>query len=109
MHKLLRSEAGFTLIELMVVILIIGILVAIAVPVFFRARGNAENRSCQDNLRTIDGAIMQYDAEYNTYPTNITSLVPSFIRNYPTCAAGGTYSLVGTAPPRSSCSTGHTY
>jgi len=58
-----RSEPGFTLVELMVVVLIIGILVAVATPVFTRAQGLARERTCQANLRTIDGAIQQWRAD----------------------------------------------
>lgn len=53
--RFFRNEKGFTLVELMVVILIIGILVAIAVPIFNNARASAWQRTCQANLRTLDG------------------------------------------------------
>jgi type IV pilus assembly protein PilA len=56
------QHGGFTLIELMIVILIIAILVAIAVPVMIASGSNAQRRTCQANLRTIDGAINTYDA-----------------------------------------------
>ncbi|MEW6188689.1 MAG: type II secretion system protein [Actinomycetota bacterium] len=65
---MIRKERGFTLIELMVVVLIIAILVAIAVPVFNVARESAQRRTCQANLRTIDGAITTYKATEDVYP-----------------------------------------
>ena len=71
---MIRNEKGFTLIELMVVVLIIGILVAVAIPTFSSAAENARDKACQANLRTIDGAIAQYDAEFNGAPTTIAEL-----------------------------------
>lgn len=68
-----KKEQGFTLIELMVVVLIIAILVAIAIPVFSEARESAWRRSCQANLRTIDGAIQSYNASYDGIPSGFAS------------------------------------
>lgn len=63
----MRKRAdGFTLVELMVVVLIIGVLVAVAVPVFNAARDNAEWATCQANQRTIVGAIEAYNASHDT-------------------------------------------
>ncbi len=58
--KMFRKDEGFTLVELMVVVLIIGILVAIAIPVFNNASDSARLKTCQSNQRTIEGAIQQY-------------------------------------------------
>ena len=59
MFKMFRNEEGFTLVELMVVGLIIGILVAIAIPIFNNASKKAKINTCAANIRTIDGAISQ--------------------------------------------------
>jgi type IV pilus assembly protein PilA len=97
--KMLRKDEGFTLVELMVVVLIIGILVAIAVPVFLNASANAAAKSCQANQRTITGAISTYNASAGTAialttpevlgaasgSTAINVLVPTSIRTAPTC------------------------
>ena len=85
MHK--RSK-GFTLIELMIVILIIAILVGIAIPVYLAARANAQRRTCQANLRTMEGAINTYYADNDAYPGSIGGMVPTVLKNTPFCPRG---------------------
>ncbi|MBN1192316.1 MAG: type II secretion system protein [Coriobacteriia bacterium] len=65
--RMFRKDEGFTLVELMVVVLIIGILVAIAIPVFNAAQASARRSACQNNLRVLDGAVEQWIA---ADPTN---------------------------------------
>ncbi|HHJ98541.1 MAG TPA: prepilin-type N-terminal cleavage/methylation domain-containing protein, partial [Actinobacteria bacterium] len=60
--RMFRKDEGFTLVELMVVVLIIGILVAIAIPVFNAASASARRSACISNLRTLDGAVEQWKA-----------------------------------------------
>ena len=67
MQKLMKAihqnEKGFTLVELMVVVVIIGILIAIAIPLYGSVQATAREKACYANQRTIDGVISMYQAE----------------------------------------------
>ena len=60
----MRRKGGFTLVEIMIVVAIIGLLAAIAIPAFMKARNSARRNACVNNLRMIDNAKDQYALEY---------------------------------------------
>ncbi|MGI6147637.1 MAG: competence type IV pilus major pilin ComGC, partial [Bacillota bacterium] len=65
---MLRNQRGFTLVELMIVIVIIGVLAAIAVPAYSSYVSRAQERTCEANRRTISTAAgMYYIEHYNTH------------------------------------------
>ena len=66
-----RNKKGFTLIELMIVIAIIGILAAIAIPQFAKYRTKAYNSSALSDLKNVRTEVEAYYADHDNYPTNL--------------------------------------
>jgi len=104
-RRVLKNHKGFTLVELMVVVVIIGILVAIAVPVYSKVTGTANRNAVEANLRTIDGAIAVFEAgNPGVTPTNggaTGNLVGTYLQAWPTGPSpltAGSYKITGTIP-----------
>lgn len=83
-----RGKPGFTLVEIMIVVAIIGLLVAIAIPNFLRAREEARANSCVANLKQIEGAKERWAMSTNADQADVpgwTALVPDYLKIKPQC------------------------
>ena len=91
---------GFTIIELLVVVLILAILMAVALPLYLSSQANAEKRTCRANLQTIANAVQasKVTNRYSDYANFIGAAVNSTnepdLQATPICPNAGTYSII---------------
>jgi prepilin-type N-terminal cleavage/methylation domain-containing protein len=92
MNAKASSRTAFTLVEIMIVVAIIGLLVAIAIPNFVRVRARSNTTACIDNLRQIDGAAQEWALEFKKAPDATVTFtdIRDFLRGPLTCPSGGT-------------------
>ena len=105
MKKRMSDEKGFTLIEMLIVIIILGILLAIAVPAYLKFKDRANNSAAQANIRAAIPAVEAYNADTNGYAgmtlaglqTNYDSAVKGITFGTITAASYCVQSVVGNA------------
>jgi len=85
-------KSGFTLVEIMIVVAIIGLLAAIAIPNFVRARATSQKNACINNLRQIDGAIQQWalEGQKGAAAAVVFTDIQPYLKSAVICPAGGT-------------------
>ena len=100
-------KKGFTLVEIMIVVAIIGLLAAIAIPSFMKARTTAQKNSCINNLRQIESAKDQYAVEQGRTNgwdfaseaaacSNLVGLQSGYIKTNPACPASADANAKGS-------------
>lgn len=83
-----KNQKGFTLLELMIVVAIIGILAAIVVPTYITAQANSRGAKILADLRTLDSAVISYEAANQGVAPTLLQLKPNYIAVVPTPPVG---------------------
>ncbi len=91
-----HRDDGFSLVELMTVVLILSVLIMIAVPAVVNARAKASDTTCLANRTVVSKADLAYYLQNGGWSATIQSLVGSWIKTEPACPEGGVYAWIDT-------------
>ena len=109
----LHNKKGFSLVELMIVVVIMGILIAVAIPLYGAVTANAEKRTCQSNMENMHSMFAKYcvidkdntantllpEGSYSTKPGETNTIATEFLESFendelPHCSVDGHYYLL---------------
>ena len=110
--RILGGKRGFTLIELMMVVVVLGIITAIIIPRVSSTKSNAETKACKSNQANLNAGLERYKAEKGSYPDKDdyaalkadTTFKGIYVNDVPDCPSGGTTMSYAKATGTVSCS-----
>ena len=108
MMKLKRNQKGFTLIEVLLIVVILGIIAAIAIPRLMASKAEAQLQSCHSTVANINTALEKLYFDTGAYPVNAAAFTALLANTTylpdgtPVCPAAGAYTM--TAASRATCS-----
>ncbi|MFH0839944.1 MAG: prepilin-type N-terminal cleavage/methylation domain-containing protein [Candidatus Omnitrophota bacterium] len=110
-----KNKAGYTLVELMIAVIIIGVLASIALPNYYKTRIGSRKGICMNNLRQIEAAVDRWvfendiDEGYSVAPGDEDEIYVYLKNDKPECPAHGVYTIsaIGTYPQASCSVEGH--
>lgn len=91
--KRLRNEKGFTLIEMLIVLLIISVLLIITIPNITKHQSTVQTKGCEAFVKMVQSQVQAYEIDHNKWPADVAELKTEGYLIQTTCPNGGTVSI----------------
>jgi len=93
---MMKNEKGFTLIEMMIVLLIISVLLIITIPNIAKHNASINNKGCEAYVKMVEAQVQAYKMDHNQYPANIEVLISEgYLKSDKTPCSEGTTIVIG--------------